>query len=63
MAHAMQLQARVWFQQRRLKEAKFEAFEKLGAAKEIELCRADLKIIERVMEGQSTSNNSDGCAR
>ena len=60
------LQAQIFYRQHGLREAKsevlhaIEAFEKLGAAKQLEFCRAFLHQIEREMESQSTlSDNSD----
>ena len=52
LGHAMELQARLWRRERKLEEAKSEAlcaaglFEKLGATKELERCRAILRKIE-----------------
>jgi len=61
---AMQLQAMVWYDQDRLEEARTEAlraadvYEKLGAAKGMELCRNLLRDIEDslVASGQSALN-------
>ena len=50
---AMELQARIWYNQCRLEEAKSEAlrainvYEKIGATKDVEDCRAILRDIER----------------
>jgi hypothetical protein len=64
---AMLIQARVWYNQHRLEEAKSEAlcaadvFEKLGAAKGVERCRELAQDIQEeldtaVSSGQSESN-------
>ena len=56
LACAMVLQASVWFEQRRLEEARSEvlraldAFEKLGAAKKMEDCRKFLRDIQRGLD-------------
>jgi len=48
----MELQARVWYNQHRLEEARSEVlraadvFEKLGAAKDLEGCRKLLQIVQ-----------------
>ena len=61
LGHAVEVQARISYQQRRLEDTKSEAlsaleiFEKLGVAKEAERCRDLLRKTEEVMEGQSTS--------
>ena len=53
LGFTMKLQARIWYKQHRFEEAKSEAlaatdvFKKLGAAKEVERCRAILRDIER----------------
>ena len=58
---AMTLQARFWLQEHKLEEAKFEVlgaidvFEKLGAAKDLELCRGILRDIEKETEKTVTS--------
>lgn len=63
----MELQARVWFKERRLEEARSEAFraidilEKLGAGKDLERCKELLRKIEKkfnrtVASGRSGSN-------
>ena len=60
-SRATEMQARLWHQQGRLEEAKFEALralevqEKLGAAKDVEHCRDLLQEIEESMERQTTS--------
>ena len=65
LAHAVQMQARIWVQQRRLEDARLEAsraleiYEKLGAAQDARMCRRLLQQIERVIEGESTSSESD----
>jgi tetratricopeptide (TPR) repeat protein len=58
---AMELEARVWFKQGRLEEAKSEAlgavdvYGKLGAAEELEKSRATLQLIEAEMERLTAS--------
>ena len=65
LGRAMRLQARVWFNQRRLEEAKSEAlcaadvYERIGATKDAESCRAILSDIEREMKKPATSDESD----
>jgi tetratricopeptide (TPR) repeat protein len=67
LGFAMELRAKVWYDQRRLEEAKSEAlraadiYEKLGAAKNVKDCRKLLQKIERklntpVASGQSGFN-------
>ena len=52
LGRAMELKARIWYKQRRLTEAKYEvldavnAYEKIGAAKELKRCRILLRMIE-----------------
>jgi hypothetical protein len=64
LGRAMETQAQIWYTQGRFKEAKSEAlraletYEKIGAVKDLECCRADLKTIERAMENQPSSDNS-----
>ena len=54
LGQAMELQARFWYEQRMLREAKSEAsraadaYEKVGATKDVECCRALLRDIEEV---------------
>ena len=61
MGHAMEVQARVWYQQQLLENAAAEAldaleiFEKLGAAKDVRNCRELLKKVERGMKGRSAN--------
>lgn len=59
---ALELQARIWYRQRRLKEAKsealraFDTFEIVGAANSLADCRALLRDIEQeVSLGESGS--------
>ena len=58
---AMRLQGRYWYNQRRLEEAKSEAlgatdvFEKIGATRDVQLCRDLLQDIETEMERLVTS--------
>ena len=62
---AMDLHARIWYGQRRFEEAKYEAlcafetYEKLGAARDIDACRALLKIIDRAIQKQAAADYSD----
>ena len=61
LGSAMRLQAWVWRRQRRFEEAKSEAlraadvYERLGAARDLEFCRALLREIEEGMEETVTS--------
>ena len=56
LGRAMDMQAKIWFRERRLEEAKSEAlravdvFERLGATRELEMCRETLQIIEKEMK-------------
>ena len=56
LGHAMELQARIWYKERGLEEAKSEAlhaadvFGKLGAVRRLESCRQLLQDIEKEME-------------
>ena len=56
LGRAMELQARIWYEEGRLEEAESEAlraadvFEKLGATEELEICRELLGDIEREMK-------------
>ena len=58
---AMELQARIWYEEGRLEEAKSQAllaasvFEKMGAVKEVEICRSILRDIEQKMKDPVTS--------
>jgi tetratricopeptide (TPR) repeat protein len=62
LGRAMDLQARVLYQQGRLEDAKSEAlraletFEKLGAAKVAGACRDLLQKVERSLKGRATSS-------
>ena len=62
---AMELQARLWYKQRRLKDAKSEAlratdtFERLGATKELKYCRRILRNIAEETKRPVTSYESD----
>jgi len=62
MARATDLQARFWYQRNMLREAKAEAlraadaFEKVGATTDLELCRGLLCHIEEAMEKPNTSS-------
>ena len=61
LGRAMELQAWFWLQERKLEEAKSKAlgaidvFERLGAAKDVEDCRAILRDIEKETEKPVTS--------
>ena len=66
LGRAMELQARIWYRQSRLEDARSEAlgaleiFEKLGAAQDAEDCRELLqKIDEQPMESRTVSDESD----
>jgi tetratricopeptide (TPR) repeat protein len=62
---AMELQAKLWYRQGRLEEARSEAlcaigvYEKLGAAKDMEDCRILLQDIEEETKKSVTSSGSD----
>ena len=61
LAYAMRLQATVWCNQHRLEEARSEAlhaasaFEKLGAAKDVELCTRLLQTIQKELDAPVSS--------
>ena len=61
LGRAMEQQARIWWKERKFKEAKSEAlhaasvFEKIGAAKEAEGCRAILRDIEEAVSNLAPS--------
>ena len=61
LGRAMELQARFWLQERKLEEAKSEAlgaidaYERLGAAKDVERCKKILRDIEKETEKPVTS--------
>ena len=65
LGRAIYLRAIILYRQCRFEEAKFQAlcasgaYEKLGAAKDLEACRALLQKIDRDVRSQSASNNSD----
>jgi tetratricopeptide (TPR) repeat protein len=65
LGRAMQMQARVWYEQLRLEDAKSEAlyaleiFEKLGEVKAVEICRRLLQNVERAIENESTRPPSE----
>jgi len=65
LGYAMELQARVWYDQHRLEEAKSEAlraadvYEKLGAAKDVEDCKNLLRDIEKGLNTSVASGQSD----
>ena len=56
LGRAMVLQAEIWYEERRLEEAKSEVshaadvFEKLGATKELEFCGEFLQDVEKDMK-------------
>jgi tetratricopeptide (TPR) repeat protein len=62
---AMELEARIWYNKGRLEEAKSEAlsavdvYGKLGATKELEKCRAILRLIEERLKRPVTSGELD----
>ena len=62
LAYVMDQQARVWYEQRRFEEARpetlraLDAFEKLGAARNVEVARQLLKIIDARRAGQPDDN-------
>ena len=67
LGRAMELQARFWYKEGRFEDAKSEAlravdiFEKIGATKDVEDCRATLRSIKGAMDEQATSDeDSDG---
>ena len=57
LGRATEMHAWIWYEQRRLEDAASEAlraseiYEKLGAAKKVEVCRELLREIERAVEG------------
>ena len=57
-SHAMRLQAAIWYWQGRLEDAKTEAlqllevYEKFGAAKDAQICRDLLELVELAMDSQ-----------
>ena len=65
LGRAMELQARVWYKERRFEEATSEAlyaasiFEKIGAAKEVEGCTAILRDVEEAINHRATSHEQD----
>ena len=65
MGRVMELQASFWYKECRFEEAKSEAlravdaFEKVGAAKDVERCRKILQDIEGQTENLATSGQSD----
>jgi tetratricopeptide (TPR) repeat protein len=62
LGRVTELQAGIWYWQRRLEDAKLEAsralqvYEKLGAAEDVEECRNLLQEVERAMKNGSTSS-------
>ena len=65
LGRAMELQARFWYKEHKLEEAKSEAlhavdaYEKIGATKDVEDCRKILRDIEEQMEKLVTSGEYD----
>ena len=65
LGHGAELQARIWYRQHRLEDARFEAlgaleiYEKLGVARKAEVCRKLLQEIEQTVERQAVSDKSD----
>jgi len=65
LGYAMKLQARVWYDQHRLEEAKSEAlravdvYKKLGATNDVEDCRKLLRDIEKELNTPVSSGQSD----
>ena len=65
MSRAMDVQAQIWRGQRRLEEARSEvlcaanAYEKLGATRDLEICRNFLRSIEEEMEELATSDSAE----
>jgi tetratricopeptide (TPR) repeat protein len=61
LAHVTSMQAVIWYRQRRFEEAKsgflhaLEIYEKLGAAKDAEICRGSLKTTDQEIKNLSTS--------
>ncbi|KAF9642364.1 hypothetical protein BDM02DRAFT_3273490, partial [Thelephora ganbajun] len=61
LGRAMELEARVWYGEHRLEDAKSEAlraadvYERFGAVKDLEYCRALLRDIKGEMDEQATS--------
>jgi tetratricopeptide (TPR) repeat protein len=64
LGHVMEFQARVWYGQHRLEEARSEAlraadiFEKLGVVKEVEACRALLQDIQEELYASTSQSDS-----
>jgi len=65
MGRAMNLQAVFWYKQGRFREAMSEALcavnacEKVGAAGSLEMCKANLRLIEEAIEEPTTSGESN----
>ena len=62
LARTMHLQARIWRDQHRFKEAKAEAlraaevYERLGAMEDLEVCRETLQIIDEFINKPEVSH-------
>jgi len=65
LGRATEMQARVWYEQRRLEEARSEAlhaadiYEKLGAARQMQRCRMLLQDIQEELDTTIASGRSD----
>jgi tetratricopeptide (TPR) repeat protein len=61
LGHLASMQAVIWYGQRRFEEAKseflhaLEIYEKLGAARDVGVCRESLKTVDQKMRNRSTS--------
>ena len=66
LGRAMELQARIWFQQHKFEEAKLEALhaleicEKLGAARDVGDCKRLLRKVEQATESENRSPGPQG---
>jgi len=61
LGQGTELQARIWYRQGRLEDARVEAlctlgiYERLGAAKDVGICRELLREIEEAIEGRTSA--------
>jgi tetratricopeptide (TPR) repeat protein len=61
LGHLASMQAVIWYRQRRVEEARsgflhaLEIYEKLGAAKDVGICRESLKTVDQEMKNLSTN--------